>query len=124
MGDISALVTGENAALVAGVLAVCSTVRGVFKPFFKSKLGQRLLPLMPVLLGIAGAMARIGNAGSNEWQSRLVLGVIAGFTAGQLFKAGKTSVFGWGIEDQPQPEEGGSSSPNDGESASDEKEGD
>lgn len=124
MGDISALVTGENAALVGGVLAICSTLKATFKPFFKGKIGQRILPLMPVLLGIAGAMAQIGNAGSNAWQSRLVLGVIAGFTAGQLFKAGKTSVFGWGIEDEPKPAEGGSSPPNDGESASEEKESD
>ena len=124
MSDLSSLLTGENAALVGGILAICSTLKGSFKGFFKSNAGQRLLPLMPVLLGIMAAMSGIGDAGENAWQSKLVLGVIAGFTAGQLFKAGKTSVFGWGFEDQPAQLEGGSSTPNDGESASDEKEGD
>jgi hypothetical protein len=123
MGDLSSYVTGENAALVAGVVAVCSTLKATFKGFFKGKVGQRLLPLMPVLLGTAGAMCGIGDAGADTWQAKLVLGVICGFTAGQLFKAGKTSIFGWGIEDQPKQLEGGSSPPDEGESASEEKEG-
>lgn len=125
MGDLSNLLTGENAALVAGVVAICSTLKATFKGFFKGKVGQRLLPVIPVLLGIAAAMAGIGDAGGPTWQSKLVFGVIAGFTAGQLFKAGKTSIFGWGIEDEPKQVEEGSSPPaeDDGESAS-EKEGD
>lgn len=121
MGDLSSLLTGENAALVGGVLAICSTLKATFKGFFKGKIGQRLLPVLPVLLGIVAAMAGIGDAGEDVWQSKLVLGVLAGFTAGQLFKAGKTSIFGWGIEDQPQLEAGSSPPASDaGESADDE----
>jgi len=128
MEDLSSLLTGENAAFVGGILALVSTLRGAFKKFFRSTKGQRLLPVLPVVLGIVAAMVGIGEAKEAlpQWQDKLVLGILAGFTAGQLFKAGKTSVFGWGIADQPQEAPAGSSpSPASGrESGSEAKEKD
>jgi len=123
MGDLTSLLTGENAILVGGVLAVCSTLKASFKEFFKGKVGQRLLPIMPVLLGVIAALVGIGDVGAEAtWQNKLVLGIIAGFTAGQLFKAGKTSLFGWGIDDQPK--EAPSPSDSDEGESPDDKEGD
>jgi hypothetical protein len=104
MNDLTTLLTGENAALVGCIIALLSTARGVLKEQFAKPMVKRFLPIAPIALGIIATMLGFGSVEGTEggWQDCLVLGVMAGFTAGQLFKAGKTSVFGWGMKDQPQ----------------------
>jgi hypothetical protein len=104
MNDLTTLLTGENAALVGCIIAIISTARGVMKEAFKRKIVQRFLPVAPIVLGVGATLMGFGSVEGSDggWQDCVVLGVVAGFTAGQLFKAGKTSVFGWGVKDQPE----------------------
>jgi hypothetical protein len=96
--DVSNLITGKNLLLGGAAFALTTGARETFKGFFASVLGQRLLPLVPLVLCVAGALMGICD-GATEWQSRLALGLIVGFAAGHLFKIGKTSIMGAGIEE-------------------------
>jgi hypothetical protein len=98
--DVSSLVTGKNLLLAGSVFALTTGAREMFKAFFASTLGQRFLPVLPLVLGVIGALLGICD-GASEWQSRLAVGLIAGFAAGHLFKVGKTSLMGAGI-DEPE----------------------
>ena len=106
MSDLTLLLTGENAVLVGCIIALISTARALMKEQFEKPIVQRLLPIAPILLGIGLALLGFGSVEGSDggWQDCLVLGVVAGFAAGQLFKAGKTSLFGMGLKDQPQNE--------------------
>lgn len=101
--DFSTLLTGNNLLLTGGVFAATATIRESFKKFFESVVGQRLLPIAPMVFGIAGAQAGICE-GASTWQGRCMLGLIAGFSAGHFFKIGKTSLLGAGVE-APEPKE-------------------
>lgn len=99
--DLTSLLTGKNLLLTGGVFALTTAIREVFKVFFASASGQRILPVIPLIFGVAGALAGVCD-GVVEWQGRLMLGLIAGFAAGHLFKIGKTTFMGSGVED-PEP---------------------
>lgn len=102
--DFSALLVGKNFVLLGGVFALTSTVRSTFKPFFDAGLGERLLPLVPLILGVLGALMGISeNAPGVE--DKVGVGLIAGFTAGHIFKLGKTSVLGFGVTPRPKKTE-------------------
>lgn len=99
MDDLVSLLTGANAALVGAIVAILSTLKALFPNLFTKPAMLRLLPIMPIFLAIGAVFVGCGEAGSADsgWQNKLVLGCLVGFTAGQLYKAGKTSIFGWGI---------------------------
>lgn len=96
--DLTSLLTGKNLILTGGVFALTTALREMFKVFFVSTSGQRILPILPLVFGVAGALAGVCD-GVTEWQGRLMLGLIAGFAAGHLFKVGKTSLMGAGVEE-------------------------
>jgi len=98
MHDLSDLVTGQNLIFAAGVFVLVSILRTTFKGFFEGKLGQRLLPVLPVVFGLAGAFLGLGE-GAKRWQDKIVLGLIVGFVSAHIFKLGKTSVLGYGVDD-------------------------
>lgn len=100
MDDLSSLLTGENAALIGAIVALLSTVKAVWPSLFTKPMVMRFLPLMPIVLGVAAVFIGFGDAGYaiSEWQSKLLLGCLVGFTSGQLYKAGRTSIFGWGLK--------------------------
>lgn len=112
--DISSLLTGRNAMLPVGVYAVTQALKMALPKVFQSSVGQRLVPLIPLVLGIGLALVGIGE-GAPRWQDRILLGLLAGFTASHLFKVGKTSLLGWGIEatkeDPPATPAGEASTP-------------
>lgn len=94
--DFASLLAGKNITLMGGVFALTTTFRLSFKPFFESGLGERLMPLLPLLLGVAGAfLGMCENAPTGA--DKTGIGLVAGFAAGHLFKLGKTSVMGYGI---------------------------
>jgi len=98
MSDLTSLITGENAALVGAIVAILSTMKAVLPKVFLKPRVKRFVPLAPMVLGVIAAYLGFGEAGDalSSWQDKLVLGFIVGFSAGQLYKAGKTSFFGWG----------------------------
>jgi hypothetical protein len=104
MTDLTTLLTGENAGLIGAIVVVLSTAKAVIPKILTRPKVKRFIPLAPVILGIIATYLGFGTAGDAlaTWQSKLILGCLAGFTAGQLYKAGKTSIFGWGLIDQAQ----------------------
>lgn len=99
--DLPSLITGQNLLLTGGIFAFTTVLRQTFKTFFLGTLGQRLLPIIPLLLGVAGALGGISEKAAN-WQSEVMLGMICGFLASNFFKVGKTTVMGIGVE-PPDP---------------------
>ena len=112
--DASSMVNAENAALVGASLTLISMARASLKEFFAGRIGQRILPVLPLAVAMILAALGLGEAeGMEGLKDKLMLGFMAGITAGQLFKIGKTSAMGYGL-----PAKGGSSDPAEGESNS------
>lgn len=92
------LLTGRNISLAGGVFVVMAIGKNYIAPkFWTGKIGQRLLPVIPLALGIGGAF--LGFCDCTTWQDKLAIGLIAGWASSHTFKLGKTSVLGWGIGD-------------------------
>jgi hypothetical protein len=106
--DLTLILTGPNLLLAGGLFVVTTTLKSVFPGFFATKAGQRVLPILPLLLGVLGAFLGFAS-GSGAWQSQVVMGLLCGFAAANFFKIGKTTVMGWGLGDpvpgpyQPPP---------------------
>jgi hypothetical protein len=92
--DLSSLLTGKNAAFAAGLIAVVSGLRAVFPYVFESKVGARLLPLLPMVLGVAGAFLLGGHIDATTVQTKVGVGLLAGLVAAQSYKIGRTTVAG------------------------------
>lgn len=91
------LLTGRNLALAGGVFVLMSLVKNLVLPkFWLGNIGQRLLPVLPIVLGVSGAFA--GLCDCNGWQDKLLIGLIAGWASSHTFKLGKTSILGYGID--------------------------
>ena len=93
---IEQLLTGKNMALAGGIFVLTSALKPMFKKFLATSIGQRVMPLAPIALGVAGAFA--GMCDGTAWQDKLLLGTLAGYVAGHSFKIGKTSLLGYGID--------------------------
>ena len=102
MTDLTSLLTGENAGLIGAIVVILSTAKAAMPKIFLRPNVKRFIPIAPVVLGIIATYLGFGTAGDAlaTWQSQLVLGCLVGFTAGQLYKTGKTSMFGWGLADK------------------------
>lgn len=95
--DLPSLITGQNLLLTGGIFVFTTFLRETFRGFFAGTVGQRLLPVIPLILGVAGALSGLSEKVSN-WQSEVMLGMICGFLASHFFKVGKTTVMGIGLD--------------------------
>lgn len=85
-----AFVTGRNLLLAGGVGVVVAVVRSAAPDFFVSKMGQRLLPVLPVILGVLGASLGFGEpTSSRTWQDRITLGFMCSLTASWVYQTAK-----------------------------------
>jgi hypothetical protein len=91
------LLTGRNITLAGGIFVVMSVMRYPLKDFYNSRIGQRLLPVIPVALGVVGALA--GFCDAVGWKDQVVIGLISGWASAHTFKLGRTSVMGYGLPD-------------------------
>jgi len=98
---MDAMVNVENVALVGATLTLISIARAVLKEFFAGRVGQRLLPVLPLVLAMLLAILGLGEAkGMVGLSDKLVIGFMAGITAAQLFKIGKTCAMGYGLPEK------------------------
>ena len=97
--DLTTLVTGYNLILAGGSFGLTSAIRAAAPEFFEARLGKRLLPLLPVILAVVGAVLGVCE-GAETLQARVMLGILIGFFSGHLFKLGKTSVMGAGLPER------------------------
>lgn len=98
--DMTDLLSGSNMMLAGAIFVLISGIKMVAPGFFQTKAGQRLLPVLPPILGIGGAFAGFGPPGYNV-QNKIMLGVIAGYVAAHSFKICKSSVLGFGLSGPP-----------------------
>ena len=78
-------------------MLISVTKNFVAPKFWMSKVGQRIMPILPLVYGLG--LAFLGVCDCAIWQDKLVIGLIAGWASSHTFKLGKTSVLGWGVED-------------------------
>ena len=102
--DISPLLSGQHATLVGVVFGATTVVKQVAADFFRTRLGQRLLPLVPLVLGVLGAFSGLADAATNL--DRTVIGLVSGLIASHSFKVGRTTVMGRGTEAPPESDGG------------------
>lgn len=95
--DITQILQPRNIALAGGVFAIMQAAKMSVPGFFASPWGKRTAPIFPLVLGVGMAMAGLGE-GATRWQDRLLMGLLAGFTAAHLFKVGRTTMLGVGTQ--------------------------
>lgn len=98
--DPSTLVSEKNAALAAAIVTVLAFARGAAPALFLKRPVQRVLPTLPILMGITSIFAGFGEGGTT-WQDRLVSGILTGAAASALYKIGRTSLLGQGLDPSP-----------------------
>lgn len=76
------LVTKENLGAAAGIYAVLTAVRKAVPNLYTHKVFNRLLPFLPLILGIGSAFL-VRQPGMKSG-STVVLGLVIGFTASQF----------------------------------------
>lgn len=95
--DIRSLLEPENAALPVVAGALTYALRQSAKGWFRTRWGQRVLPLLPFALALSLALAGIGTAGT--WRERVLFGLLAGATANAGYKLLRTTIAGRGLDD-------------------------
>lgn len=93
--DFTAHVTGRNLVLAGSIFALTQVLKQAFPAFWASAWGQRLMPVLPVLLGVVAVFLGFGE-GAARWTDKIVTGVMVGATAVMAFQVGKKTVLGWG----------------------------
>lgn len=92
--------SGLNLLLGICVFILMTTLKRVFAPFWETPLGNRLLPVFPLVFGVGLAFLGLHEPSIQTWQETLAIGLIAAFGAGYLFKVGSTSILG--LDDKSQ----------------------
>lgn len=97
--DLNAHVTGRNLILAGSVFACTQTLKQAFPAFWASPWGQRLMPVVPVVLGVVGMFLGLGE-GAARWTDKVVTGALVGAVAATAFQVGKQTLLGWGTKSE------------------------
>jgi len=97
-GVVEQIVTPQVAALAAGIVAILWGV-GMVRGADGTKLAdrawwRRVLPLVPLLLGVAGAFMPGVIPDAVGWGAQVLAGLLAGFTAAHGRKVVRRVVMG------------------------------
>lgn len=93
--DDASLISPRNSAVAAGIVAIITGLRRSWPEFFAGNVGKRILPLLPMALGVAAAFAGLcdmGDAPLLTWPSKAVVGVLTGTVASTLFKVADSTI--------------------------------
>lgn len=97
--EATELINGANIVLVTLVLAITSGLKIAFDSFFSSKLGQRLLPIVPIILGVIGGLVGIADP-AETIVDKITVGFLSGLSAAVAYKLGKTTILGQGVKEK------------------------
>lgn len=99
----STIISPQNAGIAATIVTVIGTLRQIAPEAFATRFGKRLLPALPVILGLFGSLLGLSDAAGHPattWKERLVVGFLNGAAASTLYQlAAKT--MGSGPSAQP-----------------------
>lgn len=87
--------SGLNLLLGICTFILTTLVKRVFQPFWEKPVGNRLLPLVPLVFGLALAFAGLHEPNIKTWQETLSIGLVASFAASYIFKFSHTTLLGW-----------------------------
>ena len=93
--DDASLISPRNSAVAAGIVAIITGLRRSWPEFFAGRVGKRVLPLLPMALGVAAAFAGLCDMGDGPlltWPSKAVVGVLTGTFASTLFKVADSTI--------------------------------
>ncbi len=89
---INQMLMGKNLWLVAGIFVLMQTGKMIFPTVWTNKIMLRLDPLIPLLLGVAGAFCGLSNA--TDPKNETLMGFVLGFLAAHVFTLGRTTLLG------------------------------
>lgn len=105
------LASERNAAVASAVVVIVQVVRNGAPTFFESKTGQRILPLVPVILGVLAGYLGFCEIPAQTWQNKLMAGLLIGASANAMYKLARTTVMGQGLAEPAAPAASASTPP-------------
>ena len=101
--DVTSFFEGKNLLLYAAIFMLTGAIRASLHTFFDKSLGQRLLPLLPMVLGALLAVVGISEPMDSKLDAA-VFGLISGGIVGHAYKTGRTAIMGYGVPGAPKEE--------------------
>jgi hypothetical protein len=98
--NLSSYFSGLNLLLGICVFVLTATIKQMFAPFWETQVGNRLLPVFPLVFGVGLAFAGLREPSITSWQETLGIGLVAAFAASYIFKLGNTTLLGWDDKSQ------------------------
>lgn len=103
---MDSLFSTTHIALSVAIFVVVATVKKLAHPFFDTHtVGIRVLPVMPLVLGVAAALLGFVDDGITRLPDRIVVGVLCAAFSSQAYKLAKTTILGRGLPGLSSPSE-------------------
>jgi hypothetical protein len=103
--NLSGYFSGLNFLLGVCIFVLTTTIKRVWAPFWEKPLGQRLLTVVPLVLGVTLSFLGLHEEDITSWQETLAIGLVAAFGASYVFKIGKTTLLPWNDKKDKKPSE-------------------
>ena len=101
---MDSLFSTTHIALSVAIFVVVATVKKLAHPFFDTHtVGIRVLPVLPLVLGVAAALLGFVDSGITRLPDRLVVGVLCAAFSSQAYKLAKTTILGRGLPGLSSP---------------------
>src|SRR5688572_24931222 len=102
--DVTSFFEGRNLLLYAGIFMLTGAITNIGnvgkKKFFLTDLGQRIMPIIPLVIGVLLALAGLTEPMASKMDAA-VFGMISGGIVGHAYKTGRTAVMGYGLPGKP-----------------------
>jgi hypothetical protein len=98
--NLNSFFSGLNLLLGICTFILTATVKRTFQPFWDKPVGNRLLPLVPLVFGLVLAFAGLHEETITRWQEKFAIGLVASFAASYIFKFSQTTLLGWDDKSQ------------------------
>ena len=103
---MDSLFSATHIALSVAIFVVVATVKKLAHPVFDTHpVGIRVLPVMPLVLGVAAALLGFVDDGITRLPDRIVVGVLCAAFSSQAYKLAKTTILGRGLPGLSSPSE-------------------
>jgi hypothetical protein len=97
--NLDAMLTGQNGVLAGAIIGIVMALKRSVPWLTESKAGQRLLPIVPLILGAIGGGFGSVIVDPVTMANKIIAGIMVGGAASLGFKMLKTTVFGHGLDD-------------------------
>lgn len=94
--QIQTLFSVTHAALSLVIFVMMEGLKAL-SPWFETPRGKRVLPILPILFGVAAAVGGFVDPAYTRLQDRLIVGVLCGAFSAQVFTVVKKSLLAKGL---------------------------